>query len=226
MGSERIKEWLDRKVALAERLANGESGGGYGDAVLILSSIVSGVAAELWPGEGIDRKRFVEAWSRYSDPSLNPNRVSVPFLVEALRRDDPGAAETVRLLRAGAISEIPQLDGLVVTGDRVDADEREITSVAHVSSEFIRRYSYGNIFYRHFRSGYVHQYKTGTHGDEYIMSTTRGDITYSNWMEPPYRRINFSFAWLAAIGRSVVANAADDYWAGQQAIPNPWWVEG
>jgi hypothetical protein len=225
--AESARNWLFAKVDLASRLANGECGGSYGDAVLVLSSIVSGIAAELWPGEGIDRKRFVEVWARYSTPELNPNKISLPLLVDTLRkRGETSVAERVRLLREDCISSIPAFDTIVVTGDRVDVSEVELLRVApELTLADVRAQTYGSIFYRHFRSSYVHEYKAGTHGDEVVMSRTRGDITYSNWVSPPYRRINFSAVWLAEIVRSICANAAQEYWDGEKPRPNAWWLE-
>lgn len=105
--------------------------------------------------------------------------------------------------------------------------ESEVSVVApELSLATIRRYAYGPVFYRDFRSGYVHEYKTGTYADEYIMSHTRGDITYSNWITPPYRRINFAVAWLVNVTRSICENAAGDYWDGKEAHPGRWWLDG
>lgn len=221
------KRWLFGKTNLASRLASGECGGSYGDAVLVLSSIISGIAAELWPGEGFDRKRFVEVWVRYADPQLHANRVSLPLLVEALRKHDEGTAERARLLRPDCISDVPFLDTLVVTGNRVDVAASDVeAALPDVSRATIRGQTYGSIFYRYFRSGYVHEYKAGSHGDEVVMSSTRGDITYSNWDEPPYRRINFNAGWLTTVVESICEGAVKDYWEGAQARPATWWLDG
>lgn len=224
---DQAKNWLLGRVAVAERLANGECGGTYGDAVLVLSALVSGIAAELWPGEGLDRKRFVEIWARYGDASLHPNRISLPLLVEALRAENGATAEKARLLRSDCINNAPILDCLVVTGERVDVDENDVISAApEIPLATIRKFSYGSVFYRHFRSGYVHQYKTGSHGDEYIMSHTRGDITYSNWLKAPHRRINFDLSWLIRLVSSICNDAIQDYWAGERSQPVKWWLDG
>src|SRR5215211_6782357 len=74
------------RVAVAKRLNEGECGGFYGDAILILSAILSGLAADLWPGKGKDRKRFVELWATHARPDLNPNLISVPLLREDIQK--------------------------------------------------------------------------------------------------------------------------------------------
>jgi hypothetical protein len=224
---EHAKNWLMGRVELAARLSSGECGGSYGDAILILSALVSGIAAEIWPGERIDRKRFVEVWHRYSGAGLNANLVSLPLLVAALRNQkDFVTAEQVRSLRSDCISQGSR-DSLVVTGERVDLPESDVIAAApRLSLATIRNYTYGSVYYREFRSGYVHQYKTGTHAEEFIMSHTRGDITYSNQNRPPYRRINFSSTWLIEVARSICVAAASDYWDGEQPQPSSWWLDG
>ena len=41
----------------------------YGEAIIILSAAISTLAAEVWPGEEIDKARFVEMFEQdYCDP--------------------------------------------------------------------------------------------------------------------------------------------------------------
>jgi hypothetical protein len=51
--------WVQERIAFAKRLNEGECGGHYGDAMLILSAVLSGLAADQWPGKWKDRRRFV-----------------------------------------------------------------------------------------------------------------------------------------------------------------------
>ena len=53
-------DWVTEKKRIALCLANGECGGSYGEAVLILCAVLSALAADIWPGKGIDQMRFVE----------------------------------------------------------------------------------------------------------------------------------------------------------------------
>src|SRR5712671_5903613 len=75
-------DWVERKVRIAERLSQGECGGSYPEAVLILCAAISALAADAWPGTGIDRARFVELLV-----SLTPQTkiVSIPLLIWQLR---------------------------------------------------------------------------------------------------------------------------------------------
>ena len=104
--STRFRAWVRGRIALAKRLDKGECGGSYGDAMLILSALLSGRAADLWPGEGKDRRRFVEIWSTRPNPELNPNLISVPLLLDALEEEgNLGLVEKVRATNPEAFSQ-------------------------------------------------------------------------------------------------------------------------
>src|SRR5512138_640924 len=75
-----IVDFVERKIVVAQALDRGECGGSYAEACIIMASVISGIASDLWPGKGLDRKRFVELWARYADPALSPNLISVPLL--------------------------------------------------------------------------------------------------------------------------------------------------
>ena len=91
------KQWVTKKAQTALRLESGECGGSYSEAILILCSTLSTLAAEIWPGKGIDRKRFVELLTEYAPPHLHTTRISVPFLTKHLR----ASAKTNDLTQVG-----------------------------------------------------------------------------------------------------------------------------
>lgn len=223
-----MSDWVDQKSHLAEQLAQGECGGGYGDAIIVLSSVISGIAAALWPGERIDRQRFVQVWWTYSDRTLAPVQVSVPLLIEHLDGErEFTAADELRARRPGMFMPRGLPDDLVTTGDRVDLAEEEILSVTTLPLRTLREFTYPNLFYRHFRSAYVHEARVGRHGDEIVMSETRGDITYACFFEKPRYRINFATSWLASVTRSIWSSAREDVRArAPLPYPDPWWVTG
>ena len=94
---------VQKRIALAKRLNEGECGGSYADAILILSSTLSGIAADMWPGESKNRYRFVKLWANYAESALKPNLISVPLLLNQLEDcGDDDLAEKVRATRLGA----------------------------------------------------------------------------------------------------------------------------
>ncbi|MCK5737889.1 hypothetical protein KAH55_01860 [bacterium] len=61
---------IDKRTKLAHQLFQGKCDAEYSDAVIILTSTISAIAAKVWPGEGKDKKRFIETMIRYSSPTL------------------------------------------------------------------------------------------------------------------------------------------------------------
>lgn len=221
-------EWVESRIDLALRLAAGDCGGSSAEAVLILSSLLSGVAADLWPGSRIDKHRFVELWSQYSDPAHCANLVSVPLLIDGLeRRSKFDLSDRIRASNGHAFSPRGLPDTLVVTGEDVDLLESDLQEMLpELSLNDLRQYSYGVVFYVHFRSGYVHEYQAGSHADARVMSATRSNITYGNFLEPPHRRINFELSWVADVTRAVVKRADPEWDHRPLPLPAAWWLDG
>jgi len=120
-------------------LDQGQCNGSYPDACVLLSALISGIAADLWPGEGFDRRRFVELWARFADPKLQPTRISVPLLRRSFQ--DAG-----RLADVTALEEArPEMFGLgnsclVLVGDNVRHDGgRAANNAAESRAERISR---------------------------------------------------------------------------------------
>ena len=114
-------EWTGKKCEVAIRLSRGESGGSYGEAVLILCAALSALAADVWPGTGIDRKRFVQLLKRFSPPHLSSTLISVPILAAHLRQKR----------KKGSLRRLQQAflnfsRTRVVTGQDVDETEKQI----------------------------------------------------------------------------------------------------
>jgi hypothetical protein len=78
--SERMREFLLERVALAESLHSNQVATFYDEAIL-LCSVLSACAAMRWPGSDIGRKRFVELLVMHSPPYMACTWVSVPMLV-------------------------------------------------------------------------------------------------------------------------------------------------
>lgn len=114
-------DWVKKKVRVAAQLANGDCGGLYGDAALILCSCLSALAAEVWPGKGMDRNRFVELLEKYCKPSFGSTRLSIPLLVGDLRRFNRPEAT---LIDSKFLQQFNPRQ--VLRGEEVDRNENEI----------------------------------------------------------------------------------------------------
>lgn len=211
-------------------MSAGGCGGGYTEAAIILAALSSGIAADAWPGEGIDRKRFVELWARYADSQLKPLKISVPLFVQHLRKiGNLADAEKLELAR-------PQMFGpgyatRVLTGAEVDMPEDELVKLGlGVPRQVVRGFSYPALFYRHVRCGLMHEFHLTEEATWNPMTTRVVGVSYSNrgakYGEFAIKRlIHFEIAWLAGALRSIVSHFGD---AGPVTTlpPTAWWIDG
>lgn len=217
------QDWVDTKVATALHLANGKCGGSYAEGVIILSAVISAIAAEAWPGRFMDKKRFVELVNTYCTDDIKPTQVSIPLLIGFLREKEKyGEADVIRK------NFMNYQKTRVLTSEDVDHSETEVLSICPgLSLGEIRRFSYSSVFYDEVRSGFVHEYRPGKKADSYPIASAQDDqISYGNWVDDPDRHIYFPMQWVINIAKSVAKTAdsnADQFPLGQ---PQKWWVEG
>lgn len=215
--------WVSGKQAVAARLQNGEAGGGYSEAVLILTAVISALAAEAWPGEDkIDRKRFNEVLIKTVPADLNTARVSVPLLIGYLRK----TGKTANAAKAADAFTCHD-DSRVLVGKDVDRLENEIQALLPTLDLLsIRKCSYANLLYEEVRSPYVHGYQPGKRADSHSMTSRDADVSYTNWVDNPDRSIHFHADWISRITLPIalVLDSAKN----PPPFPRPtkWWIEG
>ncbi len=221
-------DFIERKLGVAKALNDGGCGGDYADACLIIATLISGVAADIWPGENIDRKRFIEVWVKHAEPALRPNRVSLSLLVRRLRKHHrTSEAQAVEAMRPAAFKGANAYR--LLTGDD-DADVQEVrTQCASISEEFVRNRTYPVIFYEHVRSDLVHENHFGARVSGAAMVSGSSAISYANKSDlnalgdPPQRLIHFHMPWLIEVARSIATNAQVDV-ATPPQVPAKWWA--
>lgn len=224
-----VMSFIEARVAVAMALDEGQCGGSYIDACILISSIVSGIAAKLWPGKGIDYKRFVELWVQYTDPDLAPTMISIPLLSRDLReKGNFDAANKIEAARPGMFGAGGACR--VVTGIDVDFSEAEVQSICpQISLRDIRTYSYPAIFYREVRSSLVHEYNIGPSAHALPMTNRDTNVSYVNQLDStvpsrlPRRRIHYHMPWLALVVRSLAEKSINHF---DQTISKPasWWL--
>lgn len=225
-----FRDWVRGRITLAKRLNRGGCGGSYGDAMLVLPALLSGRAADLWPGKGKDRRRFVEAWSTRSDPGLTPNLISVPLLLADLKdANERDLMEKVRGTNLEALA--PHNDSLVLTGEQVDLPEEELEALdTRLTAKRLRRFSYASIFYEHVRSGYTHEYHTTDAASPFPQAREPAPVSYVNMLRrsdrSTYRRIHFDVAWVAEVVKSVSDSFVASDLERPVADPLTWWIDG
>lgn len=216
-------EWVTKKKEIALRLANGDCGGSYGEAMLILCSAISALAAEVWPGKRIDQKRFVEILKDFAPPNLSATQISIPILAWHLRTT--GVTNEEKLIRQTFLNICASQ---VLTGAELDKNENDVLAACKtISVKDIRECSYANLLYREVRSGYAHEYRPGQRADSWPMTQkSSAHVSYVNWANDPDRHIHFHVSWVAEVALTT-AQAIDKVTHSIPRIaPKKWWIEG
>jgi len=216
-----LTTFSERPLAVAIALDAGHCGGTYVEACMIISNLISGIASLLWPGEGIDRKRFIEVWERFC--SDDAHRVSIPILLRSLN-DRPN--DVAALQRCRAQMHGPGYGARVVTGDDIDMSEAEtVATCPTLTRAQVRASSYANVLYKHVRNDLVHEYELGEVASAWPMTSRDAGVSYVNYINEG-RRIHFRVAWLVEQTRRIARGADDALANGPVAEPHRWWSEG
>jgi hypothetical protein len=215
-------EWITEKIRMSEDFAKGACGASYSEAMLVLCSAISSFAAEVWPGDRIDQKRFVEILKTYTPAHLNARTISIPLLVGTLRAKRMTNEE--QAVKEGFLSADPSQ---ILIGSEIDKTEEEILADCNtVALDVLRKCSYANLLYCEVRCGYVHEYRPGTRAENWPMtSDLDAPVSYVNRLESTDRHIHFQINWVSSLAIAV-ASAVDNI---ENAIPldrpKKWWIE-
>jgi len=225
MSSWRVN-WVSEKCQLAMRLSRGEAGGSYAEAALVACSVLSALAAEIWPGTKIDRVRFIELLATHGPEASTCRMISVPLLAQEL-------ATSGKLVEAEALRRafgVPQISR-VLTGPEVDRGESEILALCpSLNLEMLRRFSYASILYSEIRSSYAHQYQPGERTDSLPMTMLEGQkISYINRICDDLqsrRLLHFHIEWLLEL--PIELARVTDLLASNlpKTMPSTWWAKG
>jgi hypothetical protein len=227
----RLMNFVQRKVRVAEALNNGECGGSYGDACIIMGAAMSGIAAELWPGERIDRVRFVELWVRFGQDVPDACHISVPRLVDHLRQEDrlteAETLERAHLPMYGPAHETRR----AVLGREIDRPDHEFAALCPtLTLNELRRFSYPAVFYGEIRSGLVHEYRLKEDRATVLgMTDQHAAVSYSMIHDQDYRRdtrpIHFDLAWLTNLALEIATRAEPSVAKAPLPDPRVWWLD-
>jgi hypothetical protein len=220
-------EWVSEKCAIAQALAAGQAGGGYGEAAIIISAAISALAAEVWPGRGIDRVRFIELLVRFA-PASDTAKISIPLLVQELSPTSEAAhAETLRK------AFLPSSPASLITRS-VDKLESEVLRVCpQLKTERLRKVSYACLLYEEVRSSYAHQYKAGAKAESWLVSSEAAGESagYANRLVGPdlsetQKLIHFHIEWLVQVAQALARNIDARRGAIPVSSPALWWIDG
>jgi hypothetical protein len=176
------KYWFSGRLNNADRLVNvpGATVNDARDAEIILCCALAAAASDLWGGQKIDKRRFVELLVLYGKSSHpSPNYVSVPTLGTYLQRGDFTNNKLLKDIPKIEIkrwvtilsdhfrnSQASMIAGHLKWSDVDEVDEKVVDwlskSSTTISSDVVRKivrsYSYADIMYKDLRCGLVHEH--------------------------------------------------------------------
>lgn len=196
------RQWFQKRIYLADELVRNHAKEGELDAEIILSCAISALAAQMWPGRGRDKKRFVQFLVEFSPISSYIQRVSTCVLITQLQQK--GANTEADTLVSYRFSSKLAYDGKapmeyassgsglyastllkIVYPDDIDFDESEVLTLISASRKDVRAASYVSIIYSDLRSGLVHEYELSDNLSAQGWLHDNDKISYVNYSHMP-----------------------------------------
>jgi hypothetical protein len=209
-----MRRFLQGRIDLVHHLRASTLAVTQQDLELILTAVMSACAACRWPGEGFDRKRFVESLVRFGSPDLHLDYVS-----------------TGALLEMGVISERQTPWGTfgqelrIFTGAEIDGSIAEMAKrYPHVSMLNLKRASYANRIYEWLRCGYAHVYWSAGNTTHVAPSDLPAQISYIGRREPDGTRsriASFHLDYLIDVAQNQVTTLPK----AKLPVPDSWWID-
>lgn len=220
------QSFVEQKIKTAQAITDGCCGGTYAEGSLILCSMISAMSAIAWPGNNIDKKRFVEIIIRYP-LEIDPKKISRPLLAQ-----DGKVSDSSR-----GISNIA-----FYFSEDIDLNETDALRLCpSLKLSEIRKYSYAHLLYEQIRCSFVHEYKIGQKAKDHdslrqIAQINTSAISYvnENRGNTLYRSIHFPLRWIASVIEGVARGLDNEPSNNGKMpfdnlclkVPKPWWIEG
>jgi hypothetical protein len=209
-----MQSFLQGRIDLVRALRESSLPVTHQDLELMLTAVISACAACRWPGEGFDRKRFVESLIRFGSPELHLDYVS-----------------TGALLELGVISDSQTPWGEIWSGNpyfQCDEIDGAIPDMAQrypkVSTRDLKRASYANRIYEWLRCGYAHNYWAAGNTTHVAPSDGPAQISYIGRREPDGTRVriaSFHLDYLISVAQQQVATLPKS----KLDKPDQWWID-
>jgi hypothetical protein len=209
-----MQTFLQGRIDLVKALRESSLPVTHQDLELMLTAVISACAACRWPGEGFDRKRFVESLVRFGSPDLHLDYVS-----------------TGALLELGVVSDSETPWGVfgqeirIFTGDEIDGAIPDMAKkYPNVSIRDLKRASYANRIYEWLRCGYAHIYWAAGNTTHVAPSDRPAQISYIGRREPDGSRVriaSFHLDYLISVAEEQVAALPKT----KLEKPDQWWID-
>lgn len=209
-----MRSFLQGRIELVQALRTSSLPVAHQDLELILTATISACAAWRWPGDGFDRKRFVESLIQFGSPSLHLDYISIGALLE---------------LGLITESQTPWRDfgqrDRIFTGQEIDCALPEMSArYPQLTVRDLKKASYANLIYRWLRCGYAHTYWAAGNTTHVAPSRQTAQISYIGRFQPDGRLIriaSFHLDYLIEVTQDQVSTLPDK----PLQKPNDWWIE-
>jgi len=186
----------------------------YADLALILTAVISGCAAQRWPGRNIDTKRFVELLVMHSEPEDHCDYISIPALLSSQfiqEADTPWG--------------VPGKEVRIFRDDEVDMPLSEARSkYPGLGVSDLKKHSYSYLLYSWLRCGYAHEYCASDNTTEFPPSRDRARLSYigRHQKDGTIRRMTaFHLDYILSLAQYHVDHIAEH----PEPLPVKWWIE-
>jgi hypothetical protein len=198
--------WITEKIEIAQSVGSGCCGGGYDEGALIVCASISALSALAWPGDRIDKKRFIEILTKVvaSPPNPNPFKISTSLLCQ----EDQSFKSIL----------FPSNKSFYLTED-IDKDYAELINylslkgftIDETQRQTIKKCSYGYLLYNQVRCGFAHEYIIGPNATSFdalrnIGKVDAKTVSYTNSIDinnSARRRIHFPISWISQLAINV-----------------------
>ena len=209
-----MRSFLQGRLAFARALQASSFDVTHHDLMLILTSIISACAAHRWPGEGFDRKRFVESLIKFSPPHLCADYISIGALLE-LNLISEDQTEWRK----------PGQGDRVFTGEDVDCALLDMANrYPQLSTCELKKASYANKIYEWLRCGYAHTYWTAGNTTRVAPSQRPAQISYIGRIQSDDTTIRiaaFHLDYIFNLVQEQVSTLSDR----PLQRPSKWWID-
>jgi len=206
-----MQKFLQGRIDLIRDLDNNSSVH-YADKVLIVSAVLSACASHRWPGQKIDKKRFVELLVKHSPADFHTSWISVPSLLnDALIRKNQTPCG-----KAGNETRI-------YIDDEIDLSIQDtIIKYPQVSLKDLKQHCYAYLIYERLRNGYSHEYWHHDSITHVPASAKEARISYIGRLigAVTKRMISFHLDYLITLAEYHVSILPSK----PSTIPSSWWI--
>lgn len=227
--ADNLRQWTENRVEIADGIMQLMRPGlsPVFDAEVILCCALAATAHAAWPGERIDRKRFVQLLVDHCDTVPNPTTISIGVLRKNLK--DAGKDSMEEAVRHGLWQTSDPFCSRNFRAAEVDCDEASIQKAfPNLTLKELRKASYANILYEDLRCGLVHEYQQ----KENLIFEERFDereVSYSYVSGFP--RLIMPYGVVRDIVQSTCKNffsawETTDQFELELPRPSPWWIDG